>query len=301
MAKQNKRYYWLKLYEDFFTSKRIKRLRQIAGGDCFTIIYFKMLLKALKTEGYLYFDGVVDDFAEELAIDLDESPDNVRLTMDYLIKVGLLELSEDGSECYLTYLQNCIGSETASTQRSRISRENKKKALQCNTDATKALQCNTDASPLQQSCNVEIDKEIEIDDDVESTSIEINPSPELCQSIIDEWNTLSEYGINELRILGPRTARGEALLKQLNQFGRWSFSKCIDNIKKSDYLLGKTPHRKTPIDFNWLIDGDNYAYVLEGRYTTYDGSLKQSIKVRNFVGLENNENISELEAKLLDN
>ena len=72
MAAHNKKYYWLRLYDDFFTSKRIKRLRQIAGGDCFTIIYFKMLLKALKTDGFLYFDNVLGDFAEELALDLDE-------------------------------------------------------------------------------------------------------------------------------------------------------------------------------------------------------------------------------------
>ena len=187
MATHNKKYYWLKLHEDFFTSKRIKRLRQIAGGDCFTIIYFKMLLKALKTEGYLYFDGVMSDFAEELALDLDESPDNVRLTMDYLIKVGLLEMSADQSECYLTYLKNCIGSETASTIRSRESRAKKKEALQCNNDvlqsnakvlqcntnATKTLQCNTNATEMMQCntlasltepvCRVEIEKEIEIE------------------------------------------------------------------------------------------------------------------------------------------
>ncbi len=191
MATHNKKYYWLKLHEDFFTSKRIKRLRQIAGGDCFTIIYFKMLLKALKTEGYLYFDGVMNDFAEELALDIDESADNVRLTMDYLIKVGLLEMSEDQSEGYLTYLKNCIGSETASTIRSRESRAKKKEALQCNnnmlqsnakvlqcnTNATETLQCNTNATEMMQCntiaaltkpvCRVEIEKEIEKEIEIE--------------------------------------------------------------------------------------------------------------------------------------
>ena len=67
-----KRYFWLKLFDDFFTSKRIKKLRNLAGGDTYTIIYLKMQLKALKDEGYLYFDGVMDDFAEELALDIDE-------------------------------------------------------------------------------------------------------------------------------------------------------------------------------------------------------------------------------------
>ena len=52
------RYYWLKLQEDFFDSKRIKKLRRIAGGDTYTIIYLKMQLKALKTNGVLEYTGI---------------------------------------------------------------------------------------------------------------------------------------------------------------------------------------------------------------------------------------------------
>jgi predicted phage replisome organizer/uncharacterized phage protein (TIGR02220 family) len=117
-----KRYYWLKLFEDFFTSKRIKKLRSIAGGDTFTIIYLKMQLKALKTEGYLYYDGFLEDFAEELALDLDEDPDNVRVTIKYLLSVGLLE-TNDGEAYKLPYLELCTGSESDSTERVRRHRE----------------------------------------------------------------------------------------------------------------------------------------------------------------------------------
>ena len=155
---ENKKYFWLKLYNDFFSSKRIKRLRSLAGGDTYTIIYLKMQLKALKDDGYLYFDGVMDEFAEELALDIDENPDDVRMTIQYLLRVGLMESSEDGKEYFLTYVPKCIGSETASTQRSRLSRARKKEQ--------EALQCNTDATPTQQvetNCNTEIEKEIDKD------------------------------------------------------------------------------------------------------------------------------------------
>ena len=46
----NKRYYWIKLKEEFFTDKRIERLRRISGGDTYTIIYLKLLLLSLKDE-----------------------------------------------------------------------------------------------------------------------------------------------------------------------------------------------------------------------------------------------------------
>ena len=146
-----KRYYWLKLYDDFFTSKRIKKLRSIAGGDTYTIIYLKMQLKALKTDGYLYFDGVMSDFAEELALDIDEEPEDVKVTINYLLSVGLLE-TNDGEQYKLPFLDKCIGSENASAQRVRDHRAKQK-----------ALHCNTDVTEVKRVGNAE--KEIEIEKD----------------------------------------------------------------------------------------------------------------------------------------
>lgn len=175
---EGKRYYWLKLKDNFFNDKRIKRLRQLAGGDTFTIIYLKMQLKALNTDGFLYFDNVLGNFYEELALDLDESPDNVQLTIEYLLKVGLLECDPDGTQYFLPELSMLIGSESASTQRVRDYRQRKKeeqKALQCNTNETetlqcnanetKLLQCNTDVTEVKRECSVEKEKEKDIDID----------------------------------------------------------------------------------------------------------------------------------------
>ena len=86
-----KKYYWLKLKEDFFRQPRIKKLRKIAGGDTYTVIYLKMQLLSLKNEGMLVFEGIEDDFIEELALTIDEDSDNVRFTVLYLINQGLME------------------------------------------------------------------------------------------------------------------------------------------------------------------------------------------------------------------
>ena len=61
-----KRYYWLKLKEDFFDQKEIKKLRRIAGGDTYTIIYLKMLLLSIKNGGKIMYEAVEDSLAEEL-------------------------------------------------------------------------------------------------------------------------------------------------------------------------------------------------------------------------------------------
>ena len=155
---ENRRYYWLKLKEDFFTDKRIKRLRRISGGDTYTIIYLKLLLLSLKNSGKIYYDGVETDFIKELALTIDETEDDVMVTVNYLVAQNLMETIVENDEYFLTEIPNLIGSETASTRRSRKSRAHREnqKVLQCNTNATLG-------NLLQQNCNTEIEKEIDIE------------------------------------------------------------------------------------------------------------------------------------------
>lgn len=178
-----KRYFWLKLYDDFFTSKRIKKLRSIAGGDTYTIIYLKMQLKSLKTEGFLYFDGVMSDFAEELALDIDESVEDVKVTINYLMSVGLLE-TNDGEEYKLPFLDNCIGSETAHTQRQRdyIKRKKERELLE------KASQNDADVTQMLQVSDVEIEKEIEIDKSKSNSNRFTPPTIEELKAYCQERN-----------------------------------------------------------------------------------------------------------------
>lgn len=147
-----KRYYWLKLPDDFFRQKPIKKLRKIAGGDTYTVIYLKMLLVSLKDDGKLYFDGVEDNFCEELALELDEEEENVRVTVQFLMAQGLLKLMDE-SEYELTECSRMVGSESASAERMRRLRD--KKASQCDIGVTQPLHIG--------DVEKEIEKEIEKD------------------------------------------------------------------------------------------------------------------------------------------
>ena len=193
-----KRYFWLKLYEDFFTSKRIKKLRSIAGGDTYTIIYLKMQLKALKTDGYLYFDGVMSDFAEELALDIDEKPDDVKVTIQYLISVGLLE-TNDGEQYKLPFLDRCIGSESASTQRSRDCRLRKKD--------NKTLQCNANATQVQRVGNAEKEIEKDIEKDIDKDIMSRN-AEEIIRYLNEKAGTHYRESKETVRLISARTKDG---------------------------------------------------------------------------------------------
>lgn len=153
----SKRYYWLKLKEDFFEQRVIKKLRKIAGGDTYTIIYLKLQLLAMKNDGKLVFENVEDDFASEMALELDEDVENVKVTLMYLEKNNLIETISN-EEYFLPEVLAVTGSETASAIRVREHRE-KKKALQCNNNVITKKQ---DVIEVKQECSVEKEKEKDI-------------------------------------------------------------------------------------------------------------------------------------------
>lgn len=159
MTRNNKRYYWLKLPEDFFRQKEIKQLRKIAGGDVFTIIYLKMLLRSLKDDGRLYYEGIDDGFVSELAMDIDEDVENVKITVAFLMAKGILE-QKTSDEYALLKAPEMMGSESYSAERVRRHRLNQQKALQCNAPVT--------------ACNEEIDIEIDIEKDIEKDKTNIS-------------------------------------------------------------------------------------------------------------------------------
>nr|DAL96177.1 MAG TPA: Replication initiation and membrane attachment [Caudoviricetes sp.] len=157
-----KRYYWFRLHKDFFQKKEIKRLRRVAGGDTYAVIYLKMLLRSIADGGKLYFDGYEETFVSELALDIDEDEQNVQITVNYLLKNGLL-LECEADEYYLPEANNNTGSETAAASRMRKLR-NKSKELECNIVTP---QCNN-VTPMLHECShplqtcygeIEIEKE----------------------------------------------------------------------------------------------------------------------------------------------
>lgn len=159
---EEKRYFWLRLYDDFFGSFRIKKLRKMAGGDTYVIIYLKMQLKAMKTDGVLQYRGLGTDFVDELAIDIDEEPDDVRVTLMYLLSCGLAETNDQKTFFFPFSVAN-TGSETSSAQRMREARK-KAKEIPANNVRT-----------LCEHRYGEIEKDIELDTEIDTEKENNNP------------------------------------------------------------------------------------------------------------------------------
>lgn len=120
-----KKFIWLKFRDDFFTQPKIKKLRKIAGGDTLTVIYLKMMLLSIKTDGVIEYQGIEKGLADELALILDEEESNVNITLLYMEKMGLIETLCESSYL-LPSVPPLIGSESDSAERMRRLRSKNK-------------------------------------------------------------------------------------------------------------------------------------------------------------------------------
>ncbi|MCT4593149.1 MAG: phage replisome organizer N-terminal domain-containing protein [Anaeromicrobium sp.] len=147
-----KRYYWLKLHDNFFDREEIKLVENMTNGKDYIIFYLKLLLKSIKTEGELRFRNVIPYTPEMLASITGINIDTVRVATDLFINLQLMEKWDDGT-LFMAETQAMIGSETESAKRMRRKREKDQKLL--------ASQCDEDVQ--KSDTEIELEKEIDID------------------------------------------------------------------------------------------------------------------------------------------
>ena len=228
---EEKRFYWLKLKEDFFDEKYIKALRRLPSGDSLVIVYLKMQLKSLKTEGIIKYQGILPDCISELALALDEDENIVNLTVEALIKFGVIERWEDDT-FYMIALQQLIGSEGQSAARVRKHRQ--QKALQCNKSVT--------------DCNVEIDidKDKELDIEIEEKKYkrkEIEKKDNSIEEIFDFWN--SKKIIVHRELIPELTA---IIKNAINNYGKDNILSAIDR-----YSIVLKAEKFKLISYKWAL------------------------------------------------
>lgn len=259
---ESKKYYWLKLKEDFFEEKQIKYLRKLPDGDKLVIAYLKMQLKSLKTEGFIKYDSILPSNIEELSMILDEDINIVTLLIKALQQVGAIEILDDGS-FYMIAMQDLIGKEGASAERVRKFRERQKqneiKMLPCNTNVTN---CNTEKEK-------EKEKEIELD-------IEKDKKINKYNDVVEIYNT---YCTNLAQVQKLTEKRKIAINKLLKEINLEQFKEICAIANKSDFLTGNND-RNWKADFDFIIRPDKAVSILEGKY-----SYKQKDKMDGFIKL----------------
>ena len=241
-----KKLYWLKIKDDFFADRNIKKLRKIAGGDTYTIIYLKMMLLSLKNEGKILYEGVEDTFAEEMALVLDETTENVEVTINFLMKAGLIE-QQDSEQFFMTAIPESIGSETQKAAIMRRKRAREKSLCVANGNNVTA------ELPPVTNCYTEKEIDIEIEKEIERIDY---------QQIADMYN---EICISFPKVKTLSAARKKAIKARLNTYSVDDFKNLFQKAEASDFLKGRNS-RDWSANFDWLIKDASMAKVLDGNY-----------------------------------
>lgn len=156
---KTKIYFWLKIDEHFFNNLVIKNLRTIASGDSYVVIYIRMMLESLKDNGVIYFENTMDTIFEEIALKLGENVNDVKATIGYFTKHGLIQIDES-QNAEMVQVPAILAQETNMARYQREHRERKRQGL------TMSDRCQTVSK--NGHTEIELEKEIEIELEIES-------------------------------------------------------------------------------------------------------------------------------------
>ena len=157
----NRKYYYLKLKENYFDEDAIVLLESMQDGILYSNILLKLYLKSLKNGGKLQLDENIPYTAQMIATITRQQVGTVERALQIFMKLGLVEPLQNGA-LYMSNIELLIGQSSTEGERKRRARL----ALQ----EQKALpKAGVDKCPPYQAdicppeIEIELEKEIEIE------------------------------------------------------------------------------------------------------------------------------------------
>lgn len=151
----NKRFYWLKLKEDFFDDETIRYIEEQENGIKYSNFYLKLCLKSLRTDGKLIRlvgEILIPYDVKSLSSLTGVDVDTVRCAMALFEKIGCVKMLDSG-ELYISQLSEMVGSETDKARAMRVIRAREK--------------YGNDVTQMLPECYPEKDIEKELDTELE--------------------------------------------------------------------------------------------------------------------------------------
>lgn len=153
----NKKYYYLRLKDNFFDSDELKILESMKDGYLYSNILLKLYLRSLKNDGKLVVNDRIPYNAEMLASVTGHQIGTVKQALSIFKELGLIDVLENGA-IYMLDIQNFIGRGSSEADRKREYRQ------RIETDRTNVRQISDKTPPeIEIEIEKEIEKEIELD------------------------------------------------------------------------------------------------------------------------------------------
>ena len=148
----NRKYYYLKLKENYFDDDSIVLLESMQDGVLYSNILLKLYLKSLKHGGRLQLDEDIPYTAQMIA--------TVERALQIFLKLGLVEVLDSGT-FYMSNIELLIGQSSTEAERKRAARLQNKALSAPRTNGGHL----SDIRPPE--IEIELEKEIEIKREIE--------------------------------------------------------------------------------------------------------------------------------------
>lgn len=267
---------WIKICSDIFDDEKIMLIENLPSADSIIVIWFKLLCLAGKNNnsGVFILNDKIAYTDEMLATVFRRDINTVRLALKTFENYGMIEIV---SEVYTIpnwgKYQNLDKIEQKSQYMRNYMQEYRKKQkdkIECKTNSKLYGKVNskTNVSSAEvynkELDNKELDnkeKEIEEENDLIVSKDTIRQTD--VQRIIDEWNTLEEFGITPVKRMTPK--REQAVKARIRQNHMDDILEAIENIRHSSFLQGQNKNGWM-VTFDWFLKPGNFAKVFEGQY-----------------------------------
>lgn len=159
----NKKYYYLRLKDNFFDSDELKILESMKDGYLYSNILLKLYLRSLKNDGKLVVNERIPYNAEMLASVTGHQVGTTKQALSMFKELGLIEVLENGA-IYMLDIQNFIGKGSTEADRQRlydrrISEERKQNKLTQSRNLEEI--CKKSTPEIEKELEKELDKEID--------------------------------------------------------------------------------------------------------------------------------------------
>ena len=154
----NKKYYYLRLKDNFFDSDELKILESMKDGYLYSNILLKLYLRSLKNDGKLVVNDRIPYNAEMLASVTGHQIGTVKQALSIFKDLGLIDVLENGA-IYMLDIQNFIGRGSSEADRKR---EYRQRIESDRTNVLTNVRQISDKTPPEIEIELEIEKELEI-------------------------------------------------------------------------------------------------------------------------------------------
>lgn len=184
----NKKYYYLKLKENFFESDEAIILESMPDGYIYSNILLKLYLRSLKNDGLLMFNNLIPYNAQMLATITRHQVGTVEKAIQIFQQLKLIEILDNGA-IYMSNIQNFVGKSSTNADRMRLQRAKQKESVQM---------LNKCAPEIE--IEIEIEKELEKKKEEEDGSASSSSNSQNLKYFFDKWQEITGRALTPFEI-----------------------------------------------------------------------------------------------------